>query len=341
MTSTVNAKNAWSYGKCVTASLYLAVRTALLKMKNQSNNQTKKESKMNPKDIKVATSTMCHPDYTRYVRNIPGKKKHYVTIENNRMRTYKLVDGERVECNEGRCKVIKEEFYSDLSSKGYLCFSWEEYRNAFLPDAIKVFIREHVIPLRNERRVNWRAAQSKGMFDHLEHCSDRALRRQREHQEQVTRYNTMCESYSDYSTMYNRPVADNCAGMKDGHCLSYRIAWILSRKLRSYPMLTEQDRYTLSNQVLTRSSHGLLYLQLLDWLEGDAYPLLPNDVRIDIPQKTPVYLDSWHPNIWYPTATLKESDWVVVQHGGRMFRLQRDGITYEELNRLSSHNPQR
>lgn len=265
---------------------------------------------MNPKVINLEISTMCHPEYSRWNRNLPGKKKHYITIENNRMHTYKLIDDERVECNEGRCKVIKEEFYEDAECA--TSYRFEPYTNQFLPDAIKVFIREEIIPLREKRISNHRLG-----FDHLEFCEIRN-----------------CKEANHWQSGER--------GMADSRAVAVRVQWILDQRLQARSV-SQEHRDEIIQKACSgyKWKHTFATLRFLDWLKCDGYPTIKYTSRSGETHESPVQVAGYSAfsgggdGVWCPTENLEDSDWVLAWCAGTAYKIFRDGRPHEMMFRVT------
>lgn len=265
---------------------------------------------MNPKEIKIESTTMCSPDYSRWNRKVAGKKKHYISVKNNRLHTYKLIDGERIECNEGRCKVIKEEFYRSLDRE-YM------YPNELLPNSIREFLGS-VFAVKKERGDTRRQYQHSGS-DHLD----------------------LCEHRSKYCNQ-EYPMLDERA-------VAYRVHWILQHKLKKFSNPdSEFDSLFRVNTFGGRADYRIpmkaeaahVYLRVLDWLECDAWPTRIGRRYIAQRGEWVEYTEAIPLNeggsIWTDTDTLKESDYIYFvepRHPMTMARLYRDG-TLEYLPRM-------
>ena len=238
---------------------------------------------IHPKDIKIEATTMCSPDYTRYNRKVKGKKKHHISVENNRIHTYKLVDGERVECDEGRCKVIKEEFYNNLRVPTWRYDYSNGYYSKLLPQKLKTFIHEalHVRAERNRSQHTER--------DHLALCESERL---------------------SYDKRYERTQGHE--SIRIGQSKALRSTWVLSRKLNKFSNpISEFD--SLKREWLS-SYYPTQYIRIANWLECDAWPVHTTTTWKDghstkIQQAMPL-VDTHNRDIWFGEDTLEESDYI-------------------------------
>ena len=295
---------------------------------------------MNPKDIKIKATTMCSPQYSHYNRNVKGKKKHYISVENNRIHTYKLVDGERVECNEGRCKVIKEEFYGALK-RAVWQFDGVVYTHprGILPEALKEFIRS-AYAVKKERE-SFRRENNFSGCDHLSVCKESAEVWKKQDQD-----SWMLKGKSPDCPIY------------EYQSQSMRLGWILQNKLKKFsnPESQFDSLFSRPSNARTRMhpERAAAYLQIMNWFEGDEWPTRKNrryvsgvngdyarghweEIREAIP------LCEKRGALWTEADTLEDSDYIyfiqsgtfnTLSHGDLLVRLYRDG-TIEYLPRIS------